>query len=131
MKNNGRWLPRLLVTAGFTIAAFAIAAVILAVMNANVLDAFRVIFLYPFSSMKTISGAINVMTPLAIIGIGICAAYRGGFVNIGGEGQMTMGILLSLIVGLQTTDWPRGLALLAVLLAGMIGGGLWVLWRAF
>ncbi len=111
--------------AGFILSAFLIAAILMGFLGADVGKTFSVIFLYPFSTLRVFSGAINVMTPLAIVGIGICIAYRSGFVNIGGEGQMIMGMLLAVLVGLKTGDWPRYLALPAVLLAGMIGGGIW------
>lgn len=122
---KSKLLSRVLVIAGSVVAAFAITACILAVLGADVLKTFSVIFLYPFSSVKMLSGVINILTPLAIVGIGICVAYRSGFTNIGGEGQMTAGLLLSIIVALKAENWPRAAAIPAVLLAGMIGGGLW------
>ena len=107
------------------LVALAIAAVILTVLGANVLDTFRVIFVYPFSSIKNISGVINIMIPLSLVGIGICIAYRSGIVNIGGEGQMIMGLTLALVVALNVGEMPRALAIPLVLLSGMIGGGVW------
>lgn len=120
-----RLLARMVIIVLLTLAAFAIASVILAVLGADIGATFKVIFLYPFSSLKTFSDVINIMTPLAIVGIGICIAYRSGIINIGGEGQMTIGLLLALVVGLNTSEWPRIIALPLVLLAGMAGGALW------
>ena len=106
--------------------SLAVTSVITAVLGANVLDTFYIIFCLPFDSMKNISGVINIMTPLAIVGIGICIAYRSGFINLGGEGQMTAGIILSLILGINApSDIPRIIALPAMLLLGAIGGAIW------
>lgn len=102
----------------------ALSSVILAVLGADVLKTFWVIFAYPFTSLKNISGVINIMTPLTIVGVGICVAYRSGITNIGGEGQMVMGLLLAIVFALNT-NLPPALALPCILLVGMIGGALW------
>jgi len=101
-----------------------VASLILAVLGADVLKTFWVIFCYPFTSFKNLSGVINIMTPLTIVGVGICVAYRSGIMNIGGEGQMIMGLLLAIVFALNT-DLPRALALPCIMLFGMIGGACW------
>ena len=107
------------------VVALAIASAILALLGANVLETFKIICIQPFSSAKNFTGLINKMTPLAIVGVGICIAYRSGFINLGGEGQMTMGILLSLVFGLNASDWPRWALLGGMILCGMVGGAIW------
>ena len=102
----------------------AVAALILCVLGANVLDTFWVIFCYPFTTLKNLSGVINIMTPLTIVGVGICVAYRSGIVNIGGEGQMIMGLLCAVVFALNTS-LPAAVALPVTLLIGMLGGAIW------
>ena len=106
------------------VLTLGIASLILAVLGANVLDTFWVIFCYPFTSFKNLSGVINIMTPLTIVGVGICVAYRSGIVNIGGEGQMLMGLLCAITFALNI-DLPRPIALPLIILVGMIGGAFW------
>ena len=101
-----------------------IASIILAVLGADVLKTFWVIFIYPFTTFKNLSGVINIMTPLAIVGVGICVAYRSGIMNIGGEGQMIIGLLVAIIFALNT-EIPGPMALLLIMLFGMIGGACW------
>ncbi|MBR6766958.1 MAG: ABC transporter permease [Clostridia bacterium] len=101
-----------------------IASVILAVLGADVLKTFWVIFCYPFTSFKNISGVINIMTPLTIVAVGICVAYRSGIMNIGGEGQMIIGLLVAIVFALNT-DLPRPLALPLIMIFGMMGGAIW------
>ena len=119
---------KLLYTAGVILLSvlltLGVASLILAVLGADVLKTFWVIFCYPFTSFKNLSGVINIMTPLTIVGVGICVAYRSGIVNIGGEGQMTMGLLLAIVFALNT-ELPRALALPAILLFGVLGGACW------
>ncbi len=106
--------------------SLAVTSLITAVLGANVLETFYIIFCYPFKSMKNLSGVINIMTPLAIVGIGICVAYRSGFINLGGEGQMTIGIVLSLILGVNAPSGiPKIIALPAMLMLGALGGAIW------
>lgn len=107
-----------------SLLAFAVSSLILCLLGANVFDTFYVIFCYPFSSLKNLSGVINIMTPLILVGVGICVAYRSGIINIGGEGQMLMGLLTGIVVALNI-DLPAPFGLIAVLLMGMVGGALW------
>ena len=101
-----------------------IASIILAVLGADVLKTFWVIFCYPFTTFKNLSGVINIMTPLAIVGVGICVAYRSGIMNIGGEGQMIIGLLVAIVFALNTEiSGPWAMPL--ILLFGMAGGALW------
>lgn len=119
---------KLVYTAGVIVLSvlltLAIASLILTVLGANVLDTFWVIFCYPFTSLKNLSGVINIMTPLTIVGVGICVAYRSGIVNIGGEGQMIVGLLCAIVFALDT-DLPAPFGLIGTLLVGMAGGALW------
>ena len=119
---------KLVYTAGVILLSvlltLGVASLILAVLGADVLKTFWVIFCYPFTSLKNLSGVINIMTPLTIVGVGICVAYRSGIVNIGGEGQMIMGLLLAIVFALNT-ELPRALALPAILFFGVLGGACW------
>ena len=101
-----------------------IASLILAVLGADVLKTFWVIFCYPFTTFKNISGVINIMTPLTLVGVGICVAYRSGIMNIGGEGQMLIGLLCAIVFALYSgIEGPLSIPL--ILLTGMIGGAVW------
>ena len=101
-----------------------IASLILAVLGADVLKTFWVIFCYLFTTFKNISGVINIMTPLTLVGVGICVAYRSGIMNIGGEGQMLIGLLCAIVFALYSgIEGPLSIPL--ILLTGMIGGAVW------
>ena len=101
-----------------------VASLILAVLGADVLKTFWVIFCYPFTSFKNLSGVINIMTPLTLVGVGICVAYRSGIINIGGEGQMLVGLLCAIIFALYSgLEGPASIPL--IMLAGMAGGAVW------
>ena len=119
---------KLVYTAGVILLAvlptLGIASLILAVLGADVLKTFWVIFCYPFTTFKNISGVINIMTPLTLVGVGICVAYRSGIMNIGGEGQMLIGLLCAIVFALYSgIEGPLSIPL--ILLTGMIGGAVW------
>ncbi len=62
-------------------------------------------------------------TPLLLAGTGICIAYKGGIINIGGEGQMIMGAITGTVFALLFSGLPSYLLLPLVLCAGFFGGG--------
>lgn len=64
-------------------------------------------------------------TPLLFVGVGITIAFRANVINIGGEGQMVAGALLSTAIALALPDWPAAVMLPTVLVAGIVGGAAW------
>lgn len=64
--------------------------------------------------------------PLALIGLGIAVAFRGGVFNIGAEGQFYAGAIAATWVGLHMAGRPGPLAVGAVLLAAALAGAAWV-----
>ena len=64
--------------------------------------------------------------PLIMTGLGAAVAFQSGVFNIGGEGQVLVGGLASVIVGL-TVPLPAPWGWLLALLAGFAAGALWAL----
>jgi general nucleoside transport system permease protein len=64
--------------------------------------------------------------PLILIGLGIAVAFRGGALNIGGEGQFYAGAIAATWVGLHVAGRPPFVALPTLLLAATLAGVLWV-----
>ena len=61
-------------------------------------------------------------TPLLLVGLGIGIAFRGGVINIGGEGQYIVGSLLATTLALNVSQWPGWVVIPLSILAGFIGG---------
>ncbi|MEX5300498.1 ABC transporter permease, partial [Kocuria sp. CPCC 205292] len=74
--------------------------------------------IYPFTETLTVA------TPLVLAGLGVAVAFRAGLFNIGAQGQLLIGATLAAWVGF-TWQLPAGVHLLAVVLAGAVGGALW------
>jgi len=65
------------------------------------------------------------MAPLILSGLAVTFAFKGGLFNIGAQGQLTIGALLSAWVGFGIPNLPPAIHILLGLLAGVIGGMLW------
>ncbi len=65
-------------------------------------------------------------TPIVGMGLAAAVALRGGFLNLGGEGQLVLGALASALFALRV-PLPGPLLLPAALLAGALAGGAWAM----
>jgi general nucleoside transport system permease protein len=63
--------------------------------------------------------------PIMFVAIGICVAFRGGVINIGGEGQMIVGALAGTAMTLQLDAAPTIVIIAMALLTGFIAGALY------
>lgn len=64
-------------------------------------------------------------TSLILAGLAVAIAFKGGLFNIGVEGQLLVGGLVSAVVGLSLPRMPWIIHLPIVLLSAMIGGLIW------
>jgi len=108
-----------------TLTALGVGAIMLLVLGANPLQAYKALWDGAFGSPNAFAETLVKATPLLLIGIGICISFRGDVINIGGEGQMIVGAILGTWVGLTFTDWPGWLVITVSLLAGFLGGAIW------
>jgi simple sugar transport system permease protein len=78
-----------------------------------------------FGSKNAFANSALKAMPLLLVGAGITISFRAGVINIGGEGQIIAGAILSTITALALPDLPRPVLLPLVIVVGAIGGGLW------
>jgi general nucleoside transport system permease protein len=78
------------------------------------------------SSYALASSTLVRAVPLILIGLGIAVAFRAGALNIGAEGQFYAGAIAATWVALHAAAAPAPLAIIAVLLAAVLAGALWV-----
>jgi general nucleoside transport system permease protein len=89
-----------------TLAALLVGAVMLLLLKVNPVEAYAALWDGAFGSSNAIAETLVKATPLLLVALGICIAFRGNVINIGGEGQMVVGALLATWVGLTFTDAP-------------------------
>ncbi|MEO1061182.1 MAG: ABC transporter permease [Actinomycetota bacterium] len=71
-----------------------------------------------------IGDTIGVAVPLLIVALGTIISSKAGLVNIGQEGQLFIGAAFATYVGVELTA-PGPVVIVALLLAGVVGGALW------
>ena len=104
--------------------ALLIGAIVLVILGANPLDSYVALVRGAFGSTYSLTQILVKATPLLLVGLGIVIAFRGGVINIGGEGQIIVGALAATAVALYVP--LQGLIVLPLaLLGGVIGGALW------
>jgi simple sugar transport system permease protein len=105
--------------------ALLIGTIMLLALDASPIEGFQALFEGAFGSTDALIETALKATPLLFVGVGITIAFRANVINIGGEGQMVAGGLLSTMTALWLPDWPAFIMLPAVILAGLLGGAIW------
>ena len=123
--NNIQSIIRLLIPLGAVLLALMIGAVMLLSLGANPVSGYATMFGAAFGSLEGFSETTIKSIPLLLVGVGICIAFRANVINIGGEGQMVIGALLSTIIALAFPALPSLVLIPMVLLAGAAGGAAW------
>lgn len=108
-----------------TLAALAIGAVMLIFLGANPVEAYGALVEGAFGSPNALADTIVKATPLLFVGLGICIAFRGGVINIGGEGQLVAGAVAATYVGLYFPESSGWLIVPLALLVGFLAGAVW------
>lgn len=107
------------------LAALLVGAVMLMALNANPIQAYAALIEGAFGSTNALADTIVKATPLLFVGLGICISFRGGVINIGGEGQFIVGALGATTIGLALPDLPGVVLVPLALLAGFVAGGIY------
>lgn len=107
------------------LAALVVGAVMLWLLKADPLQAYQALWTGAFGSSNAIAETLVKATPLLLVALGICIAFRGDVINIGGEGQMIIGALMATWVGLAFTNLPGWVVISMAMVAGFIGGAIW------
>jgi general nucleoside transport system permease protein len=106
-------------------AALLLGAIMLYALGANPITGYAALLEGAFGSTNAWADTIVKATPLLLVALGICIAFRGGVINIGGEGQMILGALSATALGLAFPTAPGLVLIPLALLLGFAAGGLW------
>lgn len=107
------------------LSAFLIGAVVLLFLKVNPFEAYAAIFTGVFGSMSGFTQSLVKATPLLLVGLGICIAFRASVINIGAEGQIILGALGATSWALVFRTWPAWLLIPSTLLASFLTGAAW------
>jgi ABC-type uncharacterized transport system permease subunit len=107
-------------------AALAVGAIILILQDINPFTAYQAMLSGAFTNKNGLADTMVKMIPLLLVGLGVAIAFRGGVINIGAEGQLIVGAVLTTFIGLQLGDrLPGALVILIGLAGGTLMGGIW------
>ena len=127
-KKSSRWINIVFQLIGI-IAALGFTTIILVLTGAPPLQAFQQMILGIVGSANNVSNVLVSWIPLMITTAGLLVTFSAGLWNIGIEGQIILGAILSTWVlrALEHSTWPAGLIILLAIIAGIFGGAIWAL----
>jgi simple sugar transport system permease protein len=107
--------------------AFVVVGIFLELRGYDSLEIFKEIFVTAFGSTFGIGDTLASATPLILTGLAAAVAFRVQLWNIGAEGQLYLGAIaasgVALLVGPSV---PKPIAIVLVIVAGLVGGALWI-----
>ena len=107
------------------LAALVVGALLMLVAGASPIAAYSALFRQALTTYFGFADTLTKTTPLLLVSLGVLVALRAGQFNLGGEGQIYMGGLGSLLVGLALSGWPMVIHLPLALLGGFAFGAAW------
>ncbi|MBN1319444.1 MAG: ABC transporter permease [Thermoleophilia bacterium] len=107
--------------------AFLLTSVVLLVAGAPPFQAYVEIAKGAVDSLTDISNVLVAWVPLLLAAAGVLVTFAAGLWNIGVEGQIVLGAVLTTFVLrlLQDTSLPPALIIVLAMIAGVVGGALW------
>jgi ABC-type uncharacterized transport system permease subunit len=102
-----------------------IGGVLIALVGVNPIDAFKAFVFGVAGNKVNIGNVLSVATPLMLTGLGIAFAAQCSIFNIGAEGQLYIGAIFGIWVGLRFSYLPSYILIPLIIIAGFIGGGIW------
>ncbi len=112
------------------ITAMLIGGVIILLVGGNPIVAYTGLLEGAFGSTRALSETAIWSTPYIFAGLAVALAFRGGLFNIGAEGQLALGAVVSSLIGYALPGWlgfdlSPAIHLPLTILLGALMGGLW------
>ncbi len=106
--------------------ALSVGAIILLALGKSPIEAYSAMLDGAFGNEHSLFRTLTRATPLLLVAIGICIAYRGGMINIGAEGQLFVGAISATAFSLALAGrLPGGLLAILTLSVGAAAGAVW------
>jgi ABC-type uncharacterized transport system permease subunit len=102
-----------------------IGVILFALLGKNPVSGLQVFFWEPIKSGYALGELLVKATPLLLIALGLAVCFRSNVWNIGAEGQYIVGAIAASMVALTADKTTGSWIVLAILLAGVVGGMLW------
>lgn len=113
------------------VLALVAGGVFLLVVGQNPFDIYKTMIYGSFRNSMAVQATVRFIIPLLIASLGVTPAFKMKFWNIGAEGQIIMGAVFASYFALFCDGLPHWLLIIVMIIAGMVGGGLWALIPCF
>ena len=107
------------------LAALLVGVLLLMMLGTDPVEAYSALIRGALGNVSGITQTLTKATPLLLVGLGICIAFRGGVINIGGEGQIVVGALGATAFAVGFEGLPGLILLPLTLLSGAAAGLVW------
>ncbi len=105
--------------------ALLIGAIMLLALKVDPITAYGALLDGIVGSVFGLTQTLVLATPLLLVALGVVIAFRGGVLNIGGEGQITVGALAATAVALALPNLPALILIPTCILVGALAGAVW------
>jgi simple sugar transport system permease protein len=106
------------------VLTLALGFVLVASLADQPVEAYRQLLFANFDSLGNFALFLNRATPLTLIALGVIFSFRAGIFNVGGEGQLYAGAIVTTVVGVYLAGMPPLLLLPLSIAAGVVAGGI-------
>lgn len=107
------------------VVALVVGVLLLFLLGTDPFEAYSALIRGALGNVSGITQTLTKATPLLLVGLGICIAFRGGVINIGGEGQIVVGALAATSFGVGFGNMPALILLPLTLISGAAAGLIW------
>jgi general nucleoside transport system permease protein len=115
--------------------ALAVGALFVLLAAGSPAAAYQALWDGSVGSVDSLAQSATTAIPIVVVGLGMGLAFRVGLFNLGGEGQMILGALVTAVVGHALASLPGAVTFVAAVVAGCVAGALWAivpaLWEVF
>jgi len=133
-ENKTSWFTMLVPVVAIALA-LGLGGIMIFFAGINPLAAYQEMMKGAFGNIRGIGETLTRFVPLLFCGLAFSVAFKAGFYNVGAEGQLYMGAVGALLVGLYAPPMPGvlliGLGLLSSFFFGAVWLGLsgWMKWK--
>src|SRR5512135_2342365 len=121
----GSIIPNVVLPVAGVLVALLISAVMLILLKVDPIAAYSAMVIGAAGDVSGITQSLVKATPLLLVGLGICIAFRANVINIGGEGQIIAGALMATWFPLAFRTWPGWILIPTTLVVGFLAGAFW------
>jgi simple sugar transport system permease protein len=127
LQRHGTTIEYILIPGAALIGALAVFGVFVALFGKNPLDLYFYMYYGAFGTWFSWQNTLTRAAPLILTALCTALPAQLGMVIIGGEGALLIGALSATSMALAMPWAPPLVVQLAMICAGMVGGGMWIL----